>query len=49
MNTYTLVKNPCNQKGQSNGYTILKNGQHFAGYQSYSAARARLKELQAAE
>jgi hypothetical protein len=47
MNTYTLVKNPVWKTGESNGYTILKNGEYFVGYQSYSAARARLKELQA--
>ena len=46
MNTYTIVKNPCYKKGQSNGYTILKNGVRFCGYQSHSAAQCKLKELQ---
>ena len=48
MNTYTLVKNPTYKKGESNGYSILKNGVYLCGYQSYGAARAKLKELETA-
>ena len=47
MNTYTLVKNPTYKKGESNGYTILKNGKYLWSCQSYSAARTKLKELKA--
>ena len=46
MNTYTLVKNRTYQKGKSNGYSILKNGELLCGFQSYGAAKAKLKELE---
>ena len=49
MNTYTMVKNPTHKKGESNGYSILKNGESLCSYQSYRAALVKLKELRAAE
>lgn len=47
MNTYQLIKNPTYKKGDSNGYTILANGNPIQGFQSYQAARLRIKELNA--